>query len=136
MPAVMLDTDILSLVLTQRDAVVTARAAQYLATQSGFTFSAFTCYEVRRGFLRKRAVGQLRRFDLFCQQCRVLSVSESVLDRAAELWAASRQRGLAGGDADLLIAATALEYGLPLVTGNLRHFSWISTLSLIDLRTP
>jgi len=38
------------------------------------------------------------------------------------------------GDADLIIAATALETGRVLVTGNTAHYSWIPGLTLDDRR--
>ena len=37
-------------------------------------------------------------------------------------------------DADLIIAATALEHGRTLATGNAAHFSWINGLNLEDWR--
>lgn len=66
----------------------------------------------------------------------VLPVTESIFDVAAPLWALARQNGYACGDADVLIAATALDASLPLVTGNLRHFAWIPGLTLLDWRSP
>jgi hypothetical protein len=39
-------------------------------------------------------------------------------------------------DADVLIAATALEHGRVLVTGNTAHFSWIPGLAIEDWRQP
>ena len=39
-------------------------------------------------------------------------------------------------DADLIIAATAMEHGRVLVTGNTPHFAWISGLRLEDWRQP
>jgi predicted nucleic acid-binding protein len=39
-------------------------------------------------------------------------------------------------DADLLIAATALEHGMTLATGNAADFSWIAGLTLEDWRQP
>jgi len=59
-----------------------------------------------------------------------------VLDRAAELWADGQQRGITVDDSDLIIAATALVYGLPLVTANRKHFAWIAGLEISDWRQP
>jgi len=44
-----------------------------------------------------------------------LPVTDPILDRAADLWAVANRAGRPGADADLLIAATALEgcYALP-----------------------
>jgi predicted nucleic acid-binding protein len=43
--------------------------------------------------------------------------------RAADLWAELRRRGVPLQDADILIAAQALELGAVLATNNERHFS-------------
>jgi predicted nucleic acid-binding protein len=37
-------------------------------------------------------------------------------------------------DGDLVIAATALLHGLPLVTANTPHFHWITDLNLVNWR--
>ena len=50
-------------------------------------------------------------------------------DRAGDLWAFARQHGHPHGDADLIIAATALESQRVLVTGNSDHFAWIPGLT-------
>ena len=39
-------------------------------------------------------------------------------------------------DADLIIAATALEHSRVLVTGNTTHFAWIPSLTLENWRAP
>jgi predicted nucleic acid-binding protein len=51
-----------------------------------------------------------------------LSVSKTVADRAGRLIYAQAHRGHQVSFADALIAATALEHGLTLVTTNVRHF--------------
>lgn len=134
MDATLLDTDILSEILKQRSALVTAKAAAYLREHSQFTFSAFSRFEVRRGYVERRATRQLARFDVFCGHSLVLPVTDAVFDRACLLWAEAKQGGQPCGDADLLIAATALEHNLALATGNLRHFSWVPNLRLVDWR--
>jgi len=47
-----------------------------------------------------------------------------------------RRGGHPGRDADLIIAATALEHGRVLVTGNTLHFSWVRGLKLSNWRLP
>jgi predicted nucleic acid-binding protein len=59
-----------------------------------------------------------------------------VLERASDLWVIGRRQGLAPKDADLIIAATALEHGRELATGNAPHFVWIPGLTLADWRQP
>jgi tRNA(fMet)-specific endonuclease VapC len=134
MDAALLDTDMLSELLKQQNRVVAQQASIYLQTHGLFTFSAFTWFEIRRGYKEKRAIRQLARFNAFCQQSRILPVTDAVFERATELWVMARQVGHPHGDADLLIAATALENGLTLATGNTKHFQWIPGLVVTDWR--
>jgi tRNA(fMet)-specific endonuclease VapC len=134
MDEALLDTDILSEVLKAKDARVLDRASLYLAEHQRFSFSAITLYEVIRGFRATRAVRQLSNFVKLVQGSDVLPVSIAVLDRAASLWADAQNSGQPRDDADLIIAATALEAGRVLVTGNVAHFSWIPQLRVEDWR--
>jgi tRNA(fMet)-specific endonuclease VapC len=136
MDAALLDTDILSEVFKRRSPTVVAKAGVYLQQHGRFSFSQFSRFEVRRGYLHKKATTQLGRFDTFCSHSVVLPVSEAIFDRAARLWGDAQNGGHPCGDADLLIAATALEHGLVLVSGNLRHFMWIAGLKVEDWRIP
>jgi tRNA(fMet)-specific endonuclease VapC len=136
MPLCLLDTDTLSEVLKQRHPVVVRRAGAYLRQYQEFAFSAVTRYEVVRGLKAKKATRQLGRFQTFCQHSLILAITDAILDRAADLWVAARQAGSSGNDADLIIAATALEHGRVLVTGNTGHFSWIPGLAVEDWRQP
>jgi tRNA(fMet)-specific endonuclease VapC len=136
MSTAILDTDTLSEVLKRRDPTVLTHARAYLGQHQQFAFSAITRYEVRRGYLSRRAAARLQRFEVFCQHSTVYPITDDVLDRAALLWADARARGLPDNDADLIIAATALVQGRTLVTGNTAHFSWIPGLTLEDWRQP
>lgn len=130
----LLDTDILSEVLKAKDPRVLDRATQYLAQHARFTFSAFTFYEIVRGFRANQAVRQLANFMKLAQDCDVVPISTPVLERAARLWAEAYVGGHPRDDADLIIAATALETHRVLVTGNTGHFSWIPHLQIEDWR--
>jgi tRNA(fMet)-specific endonuclease VapC len=134
MDAALLDTDILNEVLKQKNATVVRHAAIYLKEHGQFAISSMTRYELLRGLKEKAASSQLARFDTFCQNTLVVPITNTILDRAADLWVAARKIGQAGRDADLIIAATALEHSLLLVTGNTKDYSWISSLRLNDWR--
>ncbi len=56
-----------------------------------------------------------------------LSLSDEIANRAVKL---RQQRRMSLGDA--IIAATALEHDLTLVTRNVRDFRWINELTLLD----
>ncbi len=134
MDAALLDTDILNEVLKQKNDVVVRRASSYLKEHGQFAIGALSRYEVIRGLRDANATAQLSRFAKFCQNTLVLPVTDAVLDRAAELWVHARQGGHPRSDADLIIAATALEHDRVLVTGNTAHFVWIPGLALVNWR--
>jgi tRNA(fMet)-specific endonuclease VapC len=134
MDAALLDTDILSEVLKRRDALVIKNASNYLRSYGSFTFSIFTRFELARGLKEMKATRQLARFESFCRHLSVLPLTAFVFDRAADLWAMARQNGHPHGDADILIAATALERQLTLATGNQAHFAWVPGLKYVDWR--
>ena len=136
MPLALLDTDMVSEVLKRKHPSVRRNASAYLRQYHQFAFSAITRYEALRGFKQKKASLQLQRFVAFCQHSLVLPISEDVLDRAAELWVTGYEGGHSRNDADLIVAATAMESGRILVTGNVPHFSWIPGLIVQDWRQP
>lgn len=132
----LLDTDTLSEVLKQRNTTVARHAAAYLQAHGQFAFSAFTRFEILRGYKESNATRQLPRFAAFCAHSLILPITDPIIERAADLWVMARQRGYPHGDADVLIAATALEHSREFVTGNTAHFVWIPGLSLVDWRQP
>jgi tRNA(fMet)-specific endonuclease VapC len=134
MDEAILDTDLLSEVLKAKDHQVLATAQQYLAEHQRLGFSEMTLYEIVRGMRAKRAVRQLASFLKTVDTSDVFPISRSVLLRAADLWSEGQRGGYPKDDADLIIAATALETRRVLATGNTAHFSWIAGLRLVDWR--
>jgi toxin FitB len=62
----------------------------------------------------------------------IVGLDDTIVDRAILL---RQSRKMSLGDS--IIAATALEYGLPLATRNIADFKWIAGLQLIDpMTTP
>lgn len=134
MDATLLDTDMLSEALKQRNAITIQRVADYLAQHHALCFSIVSRYEIRRGLKEKNATALVPRFEIICQRSLVLPADDAVFDRATDLWVEARRGGHPLGDADLLIAATALVSQRTLVTGNTAHFAWIAGLKLEDWR--
>src|SRR5262245_56266073 len=104
----LIDTDILSALMRQH-ARVMARAHTYLATHHHLTFSLVTRYEILRGLYAKRAMAQLAAFDRLCIVSAVLPLTETIVVRAAKIYADLHQLGALIGDGDIMIAATAIE---------------------------
>ena len=130
----LLDTDILSELLKQHP-LVTQRTRLYLAEHDRLAFSIVTRYEILRGLRVKQALVQAAAFEALCQVCIILPLTDRVVDRAAALYADLYQRGALVPDADLLIAATALDAQRVLVTNNLAHFQRIPNLSIENWKT-
>ena len=136
MDLALLDTDTLNEVLKQKNAEVIQHAADYLRQHGQFAISSMSRYEVLRGLREKQALAQLAKFTAFCQNTLMLPITDAILDRTADLWVTARRGGHPGKDADLIIAATALEHSRTLVTGNTVHFAWIPGLRIENWRLP
>ena len=128
-PQVVLDTDILS-ALMRKNPKVTAQARTYLIQHGQFTISIITRYEILRGLKAKQAVRQIAVFDAFCVRNKILTITDDVILQAAETYADLYRRGELIGDADILIAATALVNGFRVVTNNEEHFRRITGLQV------
>ena len=123
----LLDTDILSELLKQHPLVL-QRVRTYLAEHGRLAFSIITRYELLRGLKAKQARTQEAAFTLLCQASLILPLTDQVVDRAATLYGELHRQGALLPDADLLIAATALEAQRTLVTNNLAHFKRVPNL--------
>ena len=130
-PQLIIDTDILSLLMRKNSSVL-AKATQYLVEHRQFTISIITRYEILRGLKAKGAEQQAARFQDFCAKNRVLSITDDVVLRAADIYADLHKRGELIGDADILIAASALVHGFAIVTNNVDHFNRIKTLEVLN----
>jgi tRNA(fMet)-specific endonuclease VapC len=134
MEPALLDTDTLSEIMKGRNAHVRDNARQYLATFGRFTFSIMTRYEILRGLKARAATRQLARFEQRCQRSEVLPLTDAIIVRAADIYALLYQRGQLISDADILIAATALQHNRIMVTENRDHFRRIPTLTVESWR--
>ena len=79
-------------------------------------------YEIRRELVLKQANAQLATLEKLIDAVFWREFNARIWNRAAGLWSALRAQGKSHNDADVLIAAHALEYDAVLVTGNVEHF--------------
>lgn len=131
MNELLLDTDTISFFLRNQPKVM-AHAGNYLKFHKGFTFSIITHFEILRGLKVKNAQRQITDFGLICQQSREINLTNEIMNCASEIYADLYKLGQLIGDADILIAATALENGLSVVTNNESHFKRISDLQILN----
>jgi tRNA(fMet)-specific endonuclease VapC len=128
-PNTLLDTDILSMLMRGTPAVL-RRAKTYLADHPVITLSMITRFEILRGLKANGATTRLTAFDAFCAANEILSLSDATIRIASDLYADLHTRGQLLPDADILIAAAALEHGLVLATNNIKDFSRINGLTI------
>lgn len=105
-----------------------ARAAARLQMIAPWRISAVTYIELAQGCRNKQELERIKKGLALCQT-EILPLNAAISDRAMQLidtYALSH--GMQLGDA--LIAATALEHGLTVLTANTKHFGRIDSLGV------
>ncbi|KPQ23864.1 MAG: hypothetical protein HLUCCA13_12035 [Halomonas sp. HL-48] len=124
----LVDTDVLIWNLRGNTA-----ASERLDDLPGFSLSAVSYMELVQGMRNKQELNQLRQA-LHYWQAKIVHLDEGTSSRATflvESYALSHNMQMA----DALIAATAMELGVPLLTANDRHYRHIDGLAL-DIFRP
>jgi tRNA(fMet)-specific endonuclease VapC len=124
----LVDTDWLIDYLKGREA---ARQLLDPLVHQGLAISLITYGEIFEGILYGRDPTRHEQvFRAFLRTAPVLPLTENSMERFAQIRGDLRAKGQLIGDADILIAATALDHNLLLVTQNILHFSRVSALQL------
>ncbi|HEY8685044.1 MAG TPA: type II toxin-antitoxin system VapC family toxin [Chloroflexota bacterium] len=122
----LIDTDWLIDVL--RDVAASIRVLDRLR-EHGLAVSIISAGEVYEGaILASNPSARLSDYRQFLAAFVTVPLTHSTMERFAELRAQLRRKGNLIPDFDLLIAATALEHDIILVTRNVRHFERIPEL--------
>ena len=104
------------------------QATRRLDELGALTLSAISWLEVLQGMRNKAELVAVKKM-LDKRSARLLPVTEAITLRATELMESlTLSHGLQMGDA--LIAATAIEHKLPIVTSNTKHFQAVKTLKI------
>ena len=127
------DTDAISEMLKPRPAEDYVTWLRGVPQVDQFT-SAVVVGELFKGAFRSAAREKwLRRIeDEVLPLLTVLAYDAAVARTYGEIRATLENSGEMPGEADLMIAATALTHGLTVVTGNLRHFQRVPGLATVD----
>ena len=132
---ILLDSGPLGLVTNPRGSNMATACGQWLRDAAGagatVVVPEIADYEVRRELIRARRTAGIARLDALISQVEYLAITTTAMRRAAEIWAAARQRGRptaadAALDGDVILAgqATTLNRtGLIVATTNVRHLS-------------
>ena len=106
--------------------------------RQGLAVSTITYLEVFEGIIGGRNPRRNRQvFRTFLRGIRVIVVSRPIAERAAEirLELRAQRRQVDHHAMDILIAATGIEHGITLVTGNIRDYADIPGLQLYGTQT-
>jgi hypothetical protein len=149
---VFLDAGPLGLITNPKKTPVTIAIAQWVfdmeAVGHRFLVPAIADYEVRRELIRAGKTTGIARLNAFnaADPDRFLSVTNTALMLGADLWARARNTGTATADpkeldGDVLIAAQALDMGLPssdfiIATVNVGHLALFVPADLWTNITP
>jgi tRNA(fMet)-specific endonuclease VapC len=126
---ILLDTDTISFIL-RKDERCIKRWATYLEKNKKGFLSCISHYEILRGLYRKPHKGYLTGYMSMLQDMEIMDINGDVAQLAAEIEKDLHQAGLVIHTPDSLIAASALYYGMELVTNNSKDFQQIAHLKL------
>ncbi len=136
----LIDTDIISEIGKGFDQTVLSHGLSYLQAFGRYTLSTVSVLEIIRGLEKRQSIRRLNAFRSSLPLMEVLSFTVSVADLAGQIAAGLERIGRPIGLADTMIAATALEHGLELITGNTSDFQHVQQLgyplSLVNWRIP
>jgi tRNA(fMet)-specific endonuclease VapC len=128
---ILLDSNTLSNMMRRHPAALKS-AAEYLNSYPASTFSIITSYEILRGLKIKDAFKQLLVFESFSTASEILPITPAIISKASDIYAHLYSTGNLIGDADILIAATALVEQCTLATNNEKHFKRIKNLNIVN----
>lgn len=127
----LLDTNICIYIIKRRPAAV---LEHFLAYQIGdIGISSVTLAELRYGVAKSaHRERNARALEEFLIPLEILPFDEQAALVYGEIRAALEKAGTPVGSMDMLIAAHAVALGVPLVTNNLREFSRVPGISVLD----
>jgi tRNA(fMet)-specific endonuclease VapC len=126
----LLDTDTFSEVLRGRNQSIQNKADAYLMVFGNFALSVITITEVIDGFRRQQRDDRIANLlaDIKQEKHEIILVQLETAVLAGHISGDLHRSGQAIGGADPLIAATAINEGIPLITGNLRHYERVQQI--------
>lgn len=124
---ILLDTNVVVRLLRGDDKV----RQEYIGHLGDIAIPAMVLGELYLGIEKSDAPQRnLRLLNTLRDSLPVLHTNDLIMETFGVIKARLQKSGTPIEDADLLIAATAMVYKAPLITGNIRHFSRISGLEI------
>jgi tRNA(fMet)-specific endonuclease VapC len=124
----LLDTDIFSEVLKNKNPIVTLRATEYRKQYGHYSISSPTITEIVTGYQQAERFSQLIAFRQAIIKAEILPFGSEEADLAGQIIGDLLRTGQPIGAIDPMVAATAITNALTLVTGNIAHFERVQQL--------
>ena len=131
MKKVLLDTDILSMFLTN-NLIVKENINNYLEEYNCITYSILTYYEILSGLKYRDNKKLLGKFMGLSKISEIVPLSIESINFSAEIYSDLRERGITIDDVDILISGICLDTGFALSTNNIKHYQNIKNLEIIN----
>lgn len=128
MERTLLDTDIFSEVLKQKNPQVVIKAKQYHQQFGRYTIATITVLEIVKGFHKFNRENDIQRLLTKLVTAELVTLTIKSAELAGRIYADLERTGQPIGRADPMIAAIAIERKLVLATGNQRHYQRIKEL--------
>jgi len=101
----------------------------HLSDKYHFCLSTITVFEIKIGLKSER---QWNDYRILTRDIDILAIDNQCIDEAVKLYQILKEQNKLVELSDLLIAATAISYSLPLVTLNRKHFEYIPNIELLS----
>jgi predicted nucleic acid-binding protein len=124
-----LDTNIITAYL-KNDLRVVKAVSEYLEFFDKLSINIISYYEILRGLKDLGNQEKLKRFEDFIQANELVLIRKETVEKAAEIYAYLKKAGNLIEDADILMAAIAIDEKLILITNNTGHFNRIKELKI------
>jgi predicted nucleic acid-binding protein len=104
--------------------------SDYLEAFDKLTINIISYYEILRGLKDLGNQEKLKHFEDFIQKNELVLIRKETVEKAAEIYAYLKKNGNLIEDADILMAAIAIDEDLILITNNTGHFKRIKELKM------
>jgi len=126
-----LDANIISYLLRGNDSIIEKwRYERTIGNQSTIPIVAY--YEVKRGLIASKATTKLKALEELCEAIGIIEFTIQDADTSSSIYGKLKVNGNLIDDADILIAAQAINRGHTLVTNNAKHFDRVDDLDIVN----
>lgn len=126
---IFLDSDTLSYYFSGNSKIYD-KVADIVKRREKIALTAINKYEILKGLRWRKSEKKEALFNEFLENITIVSIDDSVINTAADIYADLRNKGITIGDADILIAAIVINNNGILISNNTVHYEGIKGLNL------